>query len=306
MRKNVTVESPRDRRALAADAGFGRASFVSVVAGTLVAYGAFLVLLAIAGGIAAAVGVNTDLGSRDLRSLGIGGGIAVAIVLFGSYLFGGYVAGRMARRAGLLNGLLVFVLGLVVAAVVGGAVAGLGGTDNVVNGVRSVGLPTSASQWREIGTVAGIASLAAMLLGSLLGGRMGDRWHSKLLTRALDPAIGPEARIRHDAGENMDQADARHAAATDRVRTARAATAEPVVPVAPVAPAAPVAASEHRGEVVRGDAETTAARRADIADEDRYAAAQRAEADRIAAETAVSSDDGDRANGRGRHFLRRS
>src|SRR5437764_11903217 len=104
--KNV-VESPRDRVALAEDAGMGRISGVSVLAGTLVAYGAFLVVLAIAGGIAAALGMNTDLGSRDFRTLGFGGGIAVAVVLLVSYLFGGYVAGRMARRAGAMNGFLV-------------------------------------------------------------------------------------------------------------------------------------------------------------------------------------------------------
>lgn len=304
MRKHVSVESPRDRVALAEDAGFGRASFVSVIAGTLVAYGAFLVLLAIAGGIAAAAGVNTDLGSRDFHSLGIGGGIAVAVVLFLSYLFGGYVAGRMARRAGVLNGILVFVLGLVMAAAVAGAVAGLNGTDNVVRGIRSVGLPTSADQWREIGTVAGIASLAGMLLGSLFGGRLGERWHSKLLMRALDPAIGPEGRMRRDADGAADRADERHTAATDRVRAARA---------------------ERRGEVVRGDGDMVAARRAGDngrvhdrdrdgvddrdettrTDDERYDEAQRAEADRIAAESADRRDSDERTDSRGRHFLRR-
>src|SRR4051794_33935394 len=222
LRTKQTVESPRDRVALAHDAGMGKVSGVSVLAGTLVAYGAFLVVLAIAGGIAAALGVNTDLGSRDFHPLGVGGGIAVAVVLLISYLFGGYVAGRMARRAGAVNGLLVFVLGLLIAGAVGGAVAGLGGTDNVVRGIRNVGLPTTWSQWRDIGTVAGIASLAAMILGSIMGGMMGERWHTKLLARALDPAIGPEGRIRRDAVISSEQADARHAEAEHRVRSARA------------------------------------------------------------------------------------
>lgn len=295
MRKHVTVESPRDRVALAEDAGFGRASLGSVVAGTLVAYGAFMVLLAIAGGIAAAVGVNTDLGSRDLHSLGIGGGIAVAVVLFVSYLFGGYVAGRMARRSGILNGLLVFVFGLIVAAAVGGAVAGLGGTDNVVNGVRNVGLPTSASQWRGIGMFAGLVSLAAMLLGSLLGGRMGERWHSKLLVRALDPAIGPESRIRRDADEGVGRADERHTATVDRVRMARAERDM---------------GRDGNHDAVRSDGAVVGSR---AMENDRYTEAQREEADRVAAEQADTTDttdtataDDERVTSRGRHFLRRS
>ena len=81
------------------------------------------------------------------------------MVLLGSYLFGGYVSGRMARRAGLVNGLLVSVLGLAMAGAVAGSVAGLGGADNVMRGIRNVGLPTTWAQWRGIGTFAGIASL---------------------------------------------------------------------------------------------------------------------------------------------------
>jgi hypothetical protein len=125
------------------------------------------------------------------------------------------------------HGLLVFVLGLVVAAAVGGAVAGLGGTDNVVNGVRSTGLPTSASQWRNIATVAGIGALLAMFLGSLLGGSLGERWHTKLLTRALDPEVGPEARTRREAETTVATADDQHAAAEQRVRSSRAADRRP-------------------------------------------------------------------------------
>jgi hypothetical protein len=35
------------------------------------------------------------------------------------------------------------------------------------------------------GTIAGIGSLAAMLVGALLGGVLGERWHSKLTRRAV-------------------------------------------------------------------------------------------------------------------------
>jgi hypothetical protein len=40
-------ESPRDRKRLARQAGLGRLSFISVLAGVLVAYGAFALLAAL-------------------------------------------------------------------------------------------------------------------------------------------------------------------------------------------------------------------------------------------------------------------
>ena len=43
LRTKQTVETPKDRMALVHDAGMGKVSGVSVVSGTLVAYGAFLV-----------------------------------------------------------------------------------------------------------------------------------------------------------------------------------------------------------------------------------------------------------------------
>ena len=205
MRKNRdAVETKRDRVALAADAGLGKVSFVSVLAGTLVAYGAFAVLAGIAAAITKGVGVDTNLSSNDWHRLGVAGAAVAAVVLLLSYLFGGYVAGRMARRAGTLNGVLVFFLGIVVAVGVA-ALARLFTTgDDALRNLRSIGVPTSRGEWSQIGTFAGIASLAGMFLGSLLGGAAGERWHGKLLRRALDPTVGPEAEARAVADERHD------------------------------------------------------------------------------------------------------
>jgi hypothetical protein len=214
-----TVENARDRTVLARDAGLPRASFISALAGTMVAYGTSIVVVAVAAGIAARVS-NTDtstLTTYDWRRIGGGAAAVLAIALLVSYLFGGYVAGRMARRAGALNGFLVFVLSIVV---VGVAVAIIGTkTDSgtIVDDLRRAGIPTTASEWRDIGTVAGIASLAAMLLGSVLGGALGERWHGKLLTRALDPEIGPEAEAR----AAQDEARVRRERATDTAYRSR-------------------------------------------------------------------------------------
>src|SRR2546421_338172 len=114
-----TVENAEDRRVLARDAGLPRASFISALAGTMVAYGTSVVLIAVAAGIAARIN-NTDsstLTSYDWRRIGGGAAAALAGALLVSYLFGGYVSGRMARRSGMLNGFLVFVLGIVIVGV---------------------------------------------------------------------------------------------------------------------------------------------------------------------------------------------
>jgi hypothetical protein len=210
MRRQKAIETGRDRLALAKDAGLGRVSLLSVLTGMLVAYGAFVLVAAIAAGILNALGIDPAVfTTNDWREVGVGGGIAVALVLFLSYLFGGYVAGRMARRAGAVNGLFVFLFGVVVAAAVGAAIGTQADTDSILDNLRSLGVPTSGSEWRAIGTVAGLGSLLAMLLGSILGGASGDRWHGKLVARALDPTVGPDAERPDTAGRREPEVDLR-------------------------------------------------------------------------------------------------
>jgi hypothetical protein len=179
------VETPEDRMAVAEEAGMGPVSIGSVLAGVLVAYGCFAVLLAVAAGVIAAMGVNSvdELGGTWQQQGIVAAGV-VAFVQLVAYLGGGYVAGRMARRAGGLNGFLVFVLGLVIAVGVGTAVGAQAGTDAIVLRLRSVGAPTTWDEWMRISSAAGAGSLLAMLIGSVLGGRLGERWHGKLVTRA--------------------------------------------------------------------------------------------------------------------------
>jgi hypothetical protein len=189
------VESRHDRVVLAQDAGFGKVSFGSVLAGTLVAYGAFAVLLAVAAAVAKALGVETDFSDNEWRTLGAVGGGVVAVVLFLSYWFGGYVAGRMSRRAGTTNGFMVFVLGILLAVGVAGLVNLFTDGEEITRDLRSIGVPTTADEWRDIGTVAGIGSILGMLFGSLLGGAAGERWHGKLLNRAMDPTVGSGTHV---------------------------------------------------------------------------------------------------------------
>ena len=188
-------ETAGDRASLAREAGVGKLSFISVLAGVLVAYGAFAVLAALVGAAATAIGLNNDLNRNDWARLGTGGAIAAAVILLLAYLFGGYVAGRMARRAGLPNGLAVFLLAIILIAAVSAIIASQVDADTIRTNLRSLGIPTSGSEWSDIGT------LAAMLIGALVGGMLGERWHSKLTRRAISGKYSPDRDQRH-AGDD--------------------------------------------------------------------------------------------------------
>jgi hypothetical protein len=220
-----SYESPKDRASLVREAGLGRLSFPSILAGVLVAYGAFAVLATLVGTVAAAIGLNTDLNRNDWATLGLGSAIAVAVVLLVAYLFGGYVAGRLARRAGLLNGLAVFLLAVALVAVVGAVAASQ--AEAIGGNLRSLGIPTTGTEWGKAGTIAGIGSLAAMLIGGLSGGVLGERWHSKLTRRAISGKYSPESDDRPTTGERAPTGPPRnpdepHQAGTDRPERDRA------------------------------------------------------------------------------------
>jgi hypothetical protein len=70
-----SYETSGDRASLAREAGVGKLSFISVLAGTLVAYGAFAVLAALLGAAAAAIGLDNDLSRNDWARLGTGSAI---------------------------------------------------------------------------------------------------------------------------------------------------------------------------------------------------------------------------------------
>jgi hypothetical protein len=207
-RRSTPVETPKDRLALARDAGIGSVSVASVFAGTLVAFGASILFLGVAAATATAFDLDANLAASRWREAGAVGGAVLAGALFLSYLFGGYSAGRMARRQGVLHGILVTFTSLVavaVAVVVARLVTNLDG-ENLLRDLRSVGVPTTGSEWGDTFTVAGLAALAGMLVGSVLGGALGDRWHSRLLARALDPEVGTEGAVRRHAATAHDDA----------------------------------------------------------------------------------------------------
>jgi hypothetical protein len=210
-------ETARERRELAKDAGFGGFSVTSVLAGVLVAYGAFAILAGLAAAALDAFGSDTDL-STDWETLGTTGGLVVAGLLFLSYLFGGYVAGRMARRNGLAHGAGVLVLGIIVVTAVAALARRSADPDTIASNLRSLGIPTTADEYGQAGTVAGIASLIAVVLGALLGGTLGERWHARLFARAVDPTVGAQAAAARQAEQARTDANLALARSEGRVR----------------------------------------------------------------------------------------
>lgn len=194
------IEGRRDRLELAREAGWGGVSWKSVTAGVLTLVGICTVL----GGIAAAVlhplGITMDSWADDeWKQVGLVAGVVAAVALLGASAFGSYVSGRMARRAGLRHGVLVFAAGVIVLAAAGGIAQLEGGITAVTDRLESMGAPTGSSAWAGIALVVGLAAVGGMLVGSILGGVRGERWHQRLIARALDPDVGPDADLRAEA-----------------------------------------------------------------------------------------------------------
>jgi hypothetical protein len=128
---------------------------------------------------AADVGLGLTDGA-SAEAIGLRGAVALLVVLFVSYLAGGYVAGRMARFTGFRQGLAVWLIGLVVVLVVSGAVAVLGSEYNVLARLQLPRIPIEEGT----ATTAGLATLGAIalttLLGALLGGGLGTRYHRRV------------------------------------------------------------------------------------------------------------------------------
>jgi len=194
--RRIVVEQRQDRLELAREAGFGTVSGVAVAAGVMAALGACAIAFGIAAAIVNAVGLDTaTMSDSDWRNVGVVVATASVAVLLGAFLLGGYVAGRVSRRAGGFHGALVGAAGAVTLAVAAAIAHAQDATVAVVDRFEDLGAPTAASDWTGIVAVAGAAAVLVVLAGGFLGGVRGERWHQRLMDRALDPAVGPEADL---------------------------------------------------------------------------------------------------------------
>ncbi|TKJ28398.1 hypothetical protein A6V29_03030 [Blastococcus sp. CCUG 61487] len=171
---------------------FGGLSWGAAFFGWLSANGLAVLLIALlgAGGVAfgLARGVDTaDEAAERAETIGLGGAIAVLVVLFLAYLAGGYVAGRMARFDGVRQGVAVWLIGLVVVLVLAAAGAIAGAQYNVLEELDLPRIPIDEGTATTGGVITLVAILVATLLGAVLGGKVGERFHRKV-DRAGFPA----------------------------------------------------------------------------------------------------------------------
>jgi hypothetical protein len=174
------------RDAVAAQrARFGGIKWGAAFFGWLTANGLAVLLIALlsAAGVALSLaqGVDTaDEAAQQADTLGIGGGIAVLVVLFLAYLAGGYVAGRMSRFDGAQQGLAVWLIGLVVVLLLALAGVVLGAQYNVLQQLNLPRIPIDEGTATTAGILTLVALLVVTLLGAVLGGKLGDRYHRRI------------------------------------------------------------------------------------------------------------------------------
>jgi MFS family permease len=184
--EGATVTRGAGRDAVAAQhARFGGIKWGAAFFGWLSANGLAVILIAIlsAAGVALGLAKNVDTANEaanQASQIGIGGGIAVLVVLFLAYLAGGYVAGRMARFDGARQGLAVWLIGLIVVIVLAAAGAILGAEYNVLQSLNLPRIPIDEGTATTAGIITLVAILLVTLLGAVLGGKLGDRYHRRV------------------------------------------------------------------------------------------------------------------------------
>ena len=193
----TAVEKSKTRSDLAQLAGRGPFSFIAMLAGVLVGYAAFALLLG--GAVAVLRGNESQLDlSENWGDLSTRGGLLLGGLLFLAYLLGGYIAGRMAWRRGAAHGVFVVLGTVLVVAVAAGLLRVLTQPDDVkgiTEALERFGVPITAEAWGNVAPVTWVASLGGMLLGSVFGGLLGERWFTKVSRRALDAVVDLRERM---------------------------------------------------------------------------------------------------------------
>lgn len=169
-------------------ARYGGASWGAAFFGLLSAVGLAAILTSVLVAAGAAIGISQikDAANAGDKTIGLGGGILLLVVLAIAWYCGGYVAGRMARFDGARQGFAVwawtilFVALVALAAVIGGSQYDVAGKLNLPS------IPTNDQTWTTGGAIAAIAALVVTLLFAVLGGKAGDLFHRRVDRIATD------------------------------------------------------------------------------------------------------------------------
>jgi hypothetical protein len=170
---------------------FGGIQWGSDFFGWLCAIGLASILTAVLVGAGVALGLSTDDAgnSNTAQQIGLGGGIALLVVLAIAWFCGGYVAGRMARFDGARQGVGVWLWTILAAIIVAG-LAAVGGSEYDI--FQRLNLPRIAVGDNTLtagGAIAGAAAIIVTLLFAVIGGKFGERYHTRVDRLATDEYV---------------------------------------------------------------------------------------------------------------------
>ena len=141
----------------------------------------------VAGLVLVPLGFPPEISGGQLGASVLTGLAVLGVLIFLTYFFGGYVAGRLARFDGGRNGAMVlawtFILALIIAliALVFSGFLPAGAAEAIANLARgtasAVGNLAGAG---AVGIVVAVAALLLALLGGFFGGRLGSRYHTEI------------------------------------------------------------------------------------------------------------------------------
>ncbi len=174
--RTVVAERPTVHPIAVAKDRFGGIDFPASLVGMLTALATVVLLGGLVGAAVGAIGYQTGLSGDEVEDISTASLVGGLVVLFVSYVVGGWAAGRIARYDGARNGLMAGVWTLILAAILAGLGVWLGDEYDVL---ANVDLP----QWfnedavTTAAIVSGVIGAVTMLVGGLLGGLWGARYH---------------------------------------------------------------------------------------------------------------------------------
>ena len=168
---------------------FGGMKFGSAFFGWLTATGTAVILTALLAATGTAVGLGNQVdpneaaeaASENAATIGIVGGIILALILLISYFCGGYVAGRMARFDGVKQGVAVWLWAIIIAVVLAIVTAVAGAQFNVLGNLNSFPrIPINEGDLTAGSIITAIVAALIALGGAILGGLAGMRYHRRV------------------------------------------------------------------------------------------------------------------------------
>jgi hypothetical protein len=164
---------------------FGGIDLPASLVGMLTGLAMVVLLGGLVGAAVGAIGYQTGLRGDnvdDISTASLAGGL---VVLFVSYVIGGWAAGRIARYDGARNGVMAAVWTIVLAGALSALAAWFGDKYDVF---ANVDLPQwfNRDAFTTTAIVSGVAAIAAMLVGGALGGLWGARYHRRADQTLLD------------------------------------------------------------------------------------------------------------------------